>query len=101
MSQGAEKTTQDGPKTPKGPPKAPKMTPKGSKNDPDMTPKTQKMRHLGPQKEPHGPQEAPKISNEKFHPGVVRFFARSSDRASDAGPGWWDAPWRIEYSNYL
>ena len=33
MSQGAEKTTQDGPKTPKGPPKAPKMTPKGSQND--------------------------------------------------------------------
>ena len=80
MSEGAEKTTQDGPKTPKGPPKAPKMTLKGSKNDPKMTPKAQKTR---PQSRRRN-QLAPRRSKDfqcRTHPGAVRFFARSLVRS--------------------
>ena len=80
MSEGAEKTTQDGPKTPKGPPKAPKMTPKGSKNDPKMTPKAQKTRPQSRRRNQLAPRR-PKDFQCKIHLGAVRFFARSPVRS--------------------
>ena len=80
MSQGAEKTTQDGPKTPKGPPKAPKMTLKGSKNDPKMTPKAQKMRPQSRRRNQLAPRR-PKDFQCKIHLGAVGFSARSPVRS--------------------
>ena len=80
MSEGAEKTTQDGPKTPKGPPKAPKMTLKGSKNDPKMTPKAQKTRPQSRRRNQLAPRR-PKDFQCKIHLGAVGFSARSPVRS--------------------
>ena len=80
MSEGAEKTTQDGPKTPKGLPKAPKMTLKGSKNDPKMTPKAQKTRPQSRRRNQLAPRR-PKDFQCKIHLGAVGFSARSPVRS--------------------